>query len=210
MKKISFLLLLLLLAGGAFNGSLFSCQNNENPDAWEHYHNSYQPPAQVMDSLGVKPGMIIAEVGAGRGRYAVQMARRTGHSGKVYANDIDQEALDYLKFRCKRDSIQNVVIIKGSVTDPCLPKYEMDLVYMINTYHHLDKPVDLLKNLTSGLKPQGVLAIIEHDPEKVKDSGAHSTAKDVVIKQAGQAGFALEKILTFLSKDTIYIFKVKK
>ena len=187
-----------------------SCQSQNYPDAWENHHNTYQPPEQVMDSIGVKPGMIVAEIGAGRGRYVVHMANRVGATGKIYANDIDKKALDYLEYRCKRDSIPNVIAVLGKLTDPLLPKGTMDLVYIINTYHHLDKPVELMKNIIPCLKPDGRLVIIEHDPVKVPGIGSHSTAKDVLLKQAKQAGFELERMMTFLERDNIYVFQIKK
>lgn len=187
-----------------------SCQSQTDPDAWEKRHNEYQPPEQVMDSLGVKPGMVIAEIGAGRGRYVVHMSRRAGATGKIYANDIDKKALDYLEFRCKRDSIPNVITVLGKVTNPMLPKGTMDLVYIINTYHHLDKPIELMRNIIPGLKPGGRLVIIEHDPVKVPSAGSHATNKDVLLKQAKQAGFELEKLITFLKRDNIYVLQVKK
>ncbi len=189
--------------------TISSCQSQNNPDSWEQRHNAYQPPEQVMDSIGVKPGMVIAEIGAGRGRYVVHMARRIGATGKIYANDIDKKALDYLEFRCQRDSIPNVIAVLGKVTDPQLPKETMDLVYMINTYHHLDKPVELMKSIIPCLKPNGKLAIIEHDPVKVPDFGSEATAKDVLIEQAKQAGFELVKLMTFLKRDNIYVLQVK-
>lgn len=187
-----------------------TCQRGHAPDAWENYHNSYQPPEQVMDSIGVKPGMMVAEVGAGRGRYAVYMAHRVGAAGKIFANDIDEKALKYLKLRCKRDSIPNVVTILGKVTDPLLPVRKLDLVYMINTYHHLEKPVELMNNIAPSLKRDGILVIIEHDPVKVPGMDSHSTSKEVVLEQTGQAGFELVKMQTFLKKDNIYILRVKK
>ena len=187
-----------------------SCHSQNDPDAWEKHQSEYQPPEQVMDSIGVEPGMVIAEIGAGRGRYVVLMAKRVGETGKIYANDIDKEALDYLKYRCKRDSIPNVVSVLGNVTDPLLPNGAMDLVYMINTYHHLDKPVELMKNIIPSLKANGKLAIIEHDPGKVLFAGSHATTKELLLKQADQAGFELEQILTFLKRDNIYVFRVKK
>ena len=61
----------------------------DDPDAWENYHNSIQPPEKVMDAIGIKLGMIVGEVGAGRGRYAVHMAKRVGDTVIVYSNDID-------------------------------------------------------------------------------------------------------------------------
>jgi ubiquinone/menaquinone biosynthesis C-methylase UbiE len=187
-----------------------SCQSQTNPDDWEQRHNAYQPPEQVMDSIGVKPGMVIAEIGAGRGRYVVHMANRVGATGKIYANDIDKKALDYLEYRCKRDSIPNVISVLGKMTDPQLPKETIDLVYMINTYHHLDKPVELMKNIIPCLKPDGRLVIIEHDPVKVPDFGSEATAKDVLIDQAKQAGFELARMMMFLKRDNIYLFRVKR
>jgi len=187
-----------------------SCQSQIDPDAWEKRHNAYQPPEQVMDSLGVKHGMVIAEIGAGRGRYIVHMANRVGATGKIYANDIDKKALDYLEYRCKRDSIPNVISVLGKLTDPQLPKNRMDMVYMINTYHHLDKSIELMKNIIPCLKPDGRLVIIEHDPVKVPGAGSHSTAKDVLLKQATQAGFELVKMMTFLERDNIYVLHPKK
>ena len=163
-----------------------------------------------MDSIGVKPGMVIAEIGAGRGRYVVLMAKRVGETGKIYANDIDKKALDYLEYRCKRDNIPNVVTVLGNVTDPMLLKGTMDLVYMINTYHHLDEPVELMKNIIPSLKANGRLAIIEHDPAKVLYAGSHVTAKELLLKQADQAGFELEQILTFLKRDNIYVLRAKR
>jgi ubiquinone/menaquinone biosynthesis C-methylase UbiE len=210
MNKNQFKLLLISLIWLSSITFISSCQSQFDPDAWEKRHNEYQPPEQVMDSLGVKPGMVIAEVGAGRGRYAVLMAKRVGAAGKIYANDIDKKALDYLEYRCKRDSIANVVTVLGKVTDPQLPKNKMDMVYMINTYHHLDKPIELMKNIIPSLKPNGRLVIIEHDPVKVPDAGSHSTAKDVLLDQAKQAGFELERIMKFLKRDNIYVLQVKK
>ena len=181
-----------------------SCQG---PDDWEVRHNAYQPPQRVMDSIGVKPGMVVAEIGAGRGRYVVHMAQRVGMNGKIYANDIDSDKLDYLNQRCRRDNIKNVETILGRVTDPCLPPGKIDLVYIINTYHHLEDPIGLLKNLKHGLKEDGRVAIIEHDPEKLPDGGSHSTDKEVLIAHAKESGLSLIKMQNFLERDTIYIFK---
>jgi len=175
-------------------------------DSWEAEQNGHQPPQQVMDSIGVQPGMMVAEVGAGRGRYVVHMAKRVGPEGKIFANDIDEEKLAYLRSRCKRDSIPNVTTILGEIEDPLLPARTMDLVYMINTYHHLDRPVELMEKIAPSLKPGGILAIIEHDPLKVPGMKSHATAKEVVIDQSERAGFTLERTMTFLSRDNIYIF----
>ncbi len=102
------------------------CQYHEE-DKWEERHNKAQPADKVMDAIGVVPGMTIAEIGAGRGRYAVQMAERVGEKGRVYANDISADDLAYLRERCERDGIGNIETILGEVTDPRLPEGKFDL-----------------------------------------------------------------------------------
>jgi ubiquinone/menaquinone biosynthesis C-methylase UbiE len=179
-------------------------------DEWEARHNAYQPPQAVMDALGVAPGMIVGEVGAGRGRYAVHMARRVGEEGLVYANDIDETKLRYLEARCTRDGIPNIVTVLGTVTEPNLPAGELDLVYVINTYHHLAEPVALMKNIMPSLKADGVLVIIEHDPAKYAAAGSHSTRQDILVSQAYEAGYTLVRIETFLERDNIHIFRPRK
>ncbi len=204
---IALSLLVTCLAAMVWQGPACAGAAEKGPDDWEEYWNSKQPPAKVMDALGIVPGMVVGEIGAGRGRYVVKMAERVGPTSKVFANDIDEEALAYLVSRCKRDSIPNVEVVLGTVTDPHLPAGELDLVYVINTYHHFDKPVELLRNIIPALKPQGRLVIIEHDPEKMS-GGRHSTSQRAVLDHARQAGYELVRLETFLELDTIYILRV--
>jgi ubiquinone/menaquinone biosynthesis C-methylase UbiE len=163
---------------------------------WEKDWNRKQPPEKVMDSIGIKPGMTIAEIGAGTGRYAIQVSMRVGEKGKVYANDIDSSALKELRHRCKRDGINNIETVLGTLTDPKLPKGKIDFIFFINTYHHIDQPVKLLKNAIAALKPNGKMVIIEHT---LKKSGwiNHSTPKETVLKNASDAGLTLIRIETF-------------
>ena len=180
----------------------------DEDDSWEAYHNRHQPPELIMDAIGIEPGMVIAEVGAGRGRFVVHMAARVGADGKVYANDIDTEALEYLQYRCERDSIYNVETILGEVDDPLLPEGQLDLVYFINTYHHLSKPVELMRNILPSLKPGGLMVIIEHDPEKYPDAGPnHSTPHDELLREAEEAGYELLRLEDILERDYINIFR---
>jgi len=114
---------------------LATCQSNsEDPDAWEAYHTSLQPPKKVMDAISLKKGMVVGEIGAGRGRYAVILAKRVGNTGHIYANDINMEDLDYLKLRCKWDGINNLNTILGKEKAPLLPKKKLDMIFIVNTY----------------------------------------------------------------------------
>ncbi len=207
MAIIRKLLSITLLVSGLFI-FIFQVQGQEQ-DAYEKRLNKLQPPDKVMDAMGVKPGMLIGEVGAGNGRYAVKMAGRVGPLGKIYANDINPVKINFLNLRCKRNGITNIETILGTVTDPKLPKGKLDIVYLINTFHHLDKPIELLKNIIPALKPGGRLVIIEHETEKSGYMDGHSSHQKTVLKQVQEAGFNLERIETFLKLDNIYIFQVK-
>ena len=180
-------------------------------EEWEKRLNKRQPPVRIMDAIRLKPGMVIGEVGAGTGRMTMWLANRVGDSGKVYANDINKKSLERLKDRCKQDGFKNVEIIIGDVEDPKLPRDTLDIAFMINVYHHLDTPVPLIRNILPSLKPGGVLAIVDCDPEKVdwgKEEGC--TRKKDMVKELNEAGFEVVHIETFLDEDNIYIAKPKK
>ena len=159
--------------------------------------NGLQPPDQVMDAIGIKPGMVVAEIGAGRGRYVVQIAVRVGETGKVYAEDINERSLQHLEKRCEKWGLDHVEAILGDVADPKLPKGELDVIYVISAYHHFNDPVKLMRNARPSLKPGGVLAIIEW---------LSVTSPEQVETQMNAAGYKLERTETFLEKNDLYIY----
>lgn len=169
--------------------------------------NERQPPDTVLKTIGIKPGMIIGEVGAGRGRYTVQIASRIGPTGMIYANDIDEQALQFLKSRCENHGFANVKTILGSVTDPMLPDTAMDMVIMVNVVHHLEKPVELLKNIESSLKPEGFIVIVEGNLDKYSSGSVEWYARGKLLKIYDDAGYVLFREETFLPKDNIYFLK---
>ena len=159
--------------------------------------NRLQPPDQVMDAIGIVPGMTVAEIGAGNGRYVVQLAVRVGKEGKVYAEDIDADALNHLKNRCERWELKNVETILGDVTDPKLPQGELDVIFVISSYHHFADPVKLMRNARSALKADGKLAIGEW---------IRATSTEQMETQMNAAGYTLERIEKFLEKNNLYIY----
>jgi ubiquinone/menaquinone biosynthesis C-methylase UbiE len=114
-----------------------------------------------MDVIGIKTGIYVGEVGASGGRVAVRVARRVGPTGRVLANEVAESALAYMRERCLRENIQNMEVVKGILTDSLFPKRKLNAVYLTSTYRHLDKPVEVLKNVAPSLKTGGVLAVIE-------------------------------------------------
>ena len=170
-------------------------------EGWEQKFESYQPSDIIMDVIGVKPGMTIGEVGAGNGRFAIKVASRVGVDGRVYANDIDPEAIRVMTERCLHEKINNMSVVHGKPTEPGFPEGKLDMVYMINTYFELIDPVALMKNIAPVLKPNSRLAIIKRKP---------ATSQELVIIQAEKAGYELVHVDTSLIYDNIYIFRFKE
>ena len=179
----------------------------QDPDGWEEYQTSLQPPEIVLPAIEIKEGMVVGEIGAGRGRYSVILAEHVGEKGHIYANDINKESLDYLEFRLKRDKIDNITIIRGKERDPLFPENKMDMIFIVNTYHHISHPVDVLKNAYPALKPSGTLVIIDGVPGKYGGDSSHTTPKEKLISQAKEAGYAFDRIAAELQRDDIYIFR---
>ena len=179
-------------------------------EKWEKSANDRQPPSQVMDSIGAKSGMVIGEIGAGRGRYTVFLAERVGDSGKIYANDIRADSLSYLTERCRRNDISNVETVLGEVDDPLLPDKALDMAFMVWVYHHLEKPVELLKNLKTSLKSGATVVILDPAVDRGGERDSeHPTTREKVSQDAELSGYELIRVETFLTKDNIYILKIK-
>ncbi len=195
----------LLLAGST---AVVACQR-QSLEEWEKQTFTKQPPVRVMDAAGVTPGMVIGEVGAGRGRFTMQLAHRVGASGKILANDIDVEALEYLHERCQRAGISNVETIVGEVDDPLFPIGTLDMAFMVWTYHNLDQPVALLKNLLPALKPGATVVLVEPDPVRGPGGSDHGVAPERMRAEAEQAGFELVRTETFLQEDLIFVLRIK-
>ena len=178
-------------------------------EEWEKQTFIKQPPEKVMDAAGIKPGMIIGEVGAGRGRFTMHLARRVGPKGKILANDINAEGLAYLRERCQRAGISNIEIILGEVDDPHFPEGALDMVFMVWTYHYFDQPITMLKKLLPTLKPGGTIVLVEPDPKRGPGGGDHGISLERMRRDAAQAGFELVRTEDFLPEDFIFILKVR-
>lgn len=202
---------LILGFGLCFGLSLFAQETRSvlTPESFNEARlNGLQPPEQVMDAIGIKPGMTVAEIGAGRGRYVVQIAVRVGEGGKVYAEDIDAASLRHLEQRCSRWGLSQVKTILGEVNDPKLPQGELDVIFIISSYHHFDDPVTLLSKARSALKPDGILAIGEWLPKE--GGGSEYSTPEQMEEQMRSAGYSLLRIETFLQKNNmnLYIFRL--
>lgn len=188
---------------------LFSfCGTGRWSEEWEEKYETNQPSHRIMEITELKQGMFVGDIGAGSGRFAVKAAAKVGPAGKVFANDIDPEAVKFMRRRCEREKITNMEVILSKEVDPCFPKGKLDLVYIINTYDHLADPVRLMRNIGLSLKPTGRLAVIVLDPKKLKNHHGHAVSPERVINEAKEAGYELVKMDSSLIYDNIYIFRL--
>lgn len=122
----------------------------------------------LIDALHLKPGDVVADIGAGTGYISERMARKVGDTGLVYAEDIQPEMIDLLKEKLRQKGIKNVKPLLGNLTDPKLPPAAVDLIIMVDVYHELDQPYEMTDSMIRGLKPGGRLVFVEfrkEDPE---------------------------------------------
>ena len=124
-----------------------------------------EEPSKAIAALDIKPGQIVADVGAGSGYYTVRLAERVGASGKVFATDIQPEMLTLVRQRVARGQLAQVEVVQATETDPRLPANQLDLILMVDVYHELARPQQVLRQLRTALKPDGRLVLIEFRKE---------------------------------------------
>jgi precorrin-6B methylase 2 len=122
-------------------------------------------PDAAIEALGLQPGMVVADVGAGTGFMSIKMARKVGPTGKVYANDIQSEMLQLLRKNAAQAKVTNIEPVLGTVAGTNLPKGQLDLVLMVDVYHELSEPEKMLRDLRETLKADGRLVLIEYRGE---------------------------------------------
>jgi len=118
---------------------------------------------EVMDKAGIKPGMTVADIGAGEGYYTIKLAKRVGAQGRVLAEDIQPEVRDALAERVTRERLQSVSVRLGEPADPKLPDNSFDRVLMVHMYHEIEQPYEFLWRLRPALKPDGLVIVVDAD-----------------------------------------------
>ena len=168
-----------------------------------------EQPDKVMEATGVKPGMVIGEIGAGHGYFTFWLAKGVGESGKVYANDIDASALAAIERRRAAENVANIETILGTVDDPLFPAGSLDMVFIVNAFHDLARPVELLASLRPALKPGATVVVMDRDPARFSDSHGHFLSREKVEEIIGRSVFELVRVETFLRDHNLYILRPK-
>jgi SAM-dependent methyltransferase len=159
---------------------------------------------RVMNILGIAQGKAVADIGAGSGWFTVRAARRVGGNGLIYAVDINPEAIRYIDERARKEQLQNVKTILGKPDNPFLPARSLDAVLLLKTYHEVAQPVALLRNLRGALRPGAKVGVIDRNG----NGEDHGVGRDVVIREAKEAGYKLLEQHDFVKGDKMDYFLV--
>jgi cyclopropane fatty-acyl-phospholipid synthase-like methyltransferase len=188
----------------SFEGAEKWAQEFDDPkrDEW-------QKPHEVIQALALKPDAVIADIGAGTGYFSVRLAHMVP-KGRVYGEDIEPDMVTYLTERAKRDGLKNLISVKGAAGDPLLPE-KVDLVLMVDVFHHLENRDRYFRTLRDALKPGGRIAIIDFrmDSADGPPKSARSTP-DAIKAELHRAGYALTQEHDFLPNQYFLIFNVAK
>ena len=172
----------------------------------------WQMPRRVMDELDIGPGMNVADVGAGIGYFTLKLSKRVGKTGKVYASDIDENALAFLNERRKDAGMDNISIIHGREDDPMIPKASVDLVLIVNTIQFVKEKTVFLSNIRNSIKEKGKLVFVQWDAEKMDSESPGWDSQDrerytmhTMLKMIYAANYEVLEIKNFLPMQLIYI-----
>ncbi len=162
----------------------------------------------IIARLNLKPGMVVADLGAGPGIFAVALAKAVGATGKVYAVEIDKGFFPYIEQRAAAERVSNVTTVLGQFTDPSLPVRDLDLGFFHDVLHHIEDRAGYLKSLSAYVKPGGRVAIVELDPVKGshKDEPALQVTRETAREWMAAAGFKPVEEITILDGKWFVIY----
>jgi ubiquinone/menaquinone biosynthesis C-methylase UbiE len=168
-----------------------------------------EQPEKALDAMDIREGMVVADVGAGTGYMTLRIARRVGPTGKVYGNDVQPEMIRRLRENAAKAKLDNIETVLGAEADPKLPAGKMDIVLMVDVYHELSRPQEMLRRIRAALKPDGRLVLLEYRKEdpKVPIKLEHKMSVDEVKTEVEAEGYKLDKTVETLPRQHILFFR---
>jgi SAM-dependent methyltransferase len=175
----------------------------EGPD-----RESWQRPEQIMDALYIGEGSVLAEIGVAGGWFTIRLARRVGPNGTVFAEDIQPLMIQATEGRVRGEGLRNVKMVLGTSLDPRLPNGALDAALFVDSYHEIEQPITLLRNLATSLKPTGLIGIVEWTKDGWGPGPAMGERIDAerVVRDAEAAGLQLVRRETFLRYQYLLVF----
>lgn len=167
-----------------------------------------EEPEKALDVLKIARGSAVADIGAGSGYMTMRLATRVGPAGTVYANDVQPEMLQILRRRIALAHASNIVLVQGTLEDPKLPPSAMDLELLVDVYHELSRPQEMLRGLRTALKPDGRLALIEYRKEDpaIPIKPDHKMSVREAKLEVEAEGFTLAEVDESLPRQHILLF----
>ena len=172
---------------------------------------AYQKPQEVMTALGIKPGEVIADIGAGSGYFTFRLALHVGDKGRVYAVDVSPDMILHINRRIRELNVNNVVSVLSDPDDPLLPDHSIDRFFFSESWHHIENQTKYLALIKRMLKPGGEVVMIDFQKKDlpVGPPLQMRIGREDLIKQMESHGFRLTKEYTFLPYHYFQIFTVK-
>ncbi len=167
-----------------------------------------EQPEKAISALGLKPGMMVGDIGAGTGYYSLRIAKLIGPDGVVFSNDIQPGMLSRLQANATAEGIQNVKTILGTESDPHLPPAKLDLVILVDVYHELSRPQRMLRMIRQSLKPNGQLVLLEYRKEDstVPIRPEHKMSVQEVKAEVQPEGYQFDRVVDTLPWQHIIFF----
>jgi predicted methyltransferase len=166
---------------------------------------------QIVAACKLKPGMAVADVGAGTGLFTRLFAAAVGPKGKVYAVDIAPKFLDHIRKTCDKAGLKNVQTVRCTQTSAELPEGSVDVIFVCDTYHHFEFPQRTLASLHKALRPGGRIVLVDFQRIPGKSSawilGHVRAGKEVFVKEIVSAGFRVVGEETFLKENYLVRFE---
>jgi predicted methyltransferase len=168
-----------------------------------------EQPDRALDLIGITPGMVVADVGAGTGYMTIRLARRVGPTGKVYASDVQPPMLRIIQEKARAQRLSNVDIVQGTEDDARLPEHALDLALLVDVYHELRRPREMLRSIRRSLKPDGELILVEYRKEdpSIPIASAHRMSVADVRAEVEAEGFTFDRLVPGLPRQHIIEFR---
>ena len=166
----------------------------------------------LLRELDLRPGLNVADVGAGTGYYARRIASLVGPNGTVYAVDIQPEMIGMLADLARKNALANIKPVLGAVDSVKLPDASIDLAIMVDVYHEFEFPLEMMQSILRALRPGGRVVFVEYRAEdpSVPIKALHKMSETQVRREATQVALAYERTATTLPWQHIVVFRKKK
>ncbi|HEU4925849.1 MAG TPA: methyltransferase domain-containing protein [Vicinamibacterales bacterium] len=170
---------------------------------------SEEAPSRAIAALQLRPGQVVADIGAGSGYYTMLLSAAVGERGRVYATDIQPEMLALIRKKIEQHPITNVELVLGTATESRLPDRSLDLALMVDVYHELAQPQAFLQSLTRAIRPDGRLVLIEFRKESqwvpIREEHKMSVREARIELEA--EGYRFDRVIDVLPWQHILVFR---